>query len=374
MDSTATPGRQLLDAEFVIMPIFALANAGVSVSLSAVLHPVATGVAAGLVLGKPLWIVLASWLAVRLGWAVLPNGVSWPVVLGAGCLAGIGFTMSLFIASLSLEGEMLRAAQGGILLGSAASVMVGMVFLWLRLPARGTRPARHEGRRVGWPPSHDGRSRHLPRPGPRGPRRRAARRAGVARGPAVDPRLRVRRGAGEPAHAGAVRERPAHLRPLRRDRGGAAHVLGGYRVLAEGPAPGALGGLPWGAARHRALPPPPERVLVRLVPGWVAAGRRSGLRRGTAEGQAPGEHVVLCRFGRVGSAVGEALGTFGLPYVAIGLDPDIAQGLRARGVPCWFGDAAGRRLLERAGVARAMLVLVALPAIDRARAVVRQAL
>lgn len=84
MNSTATPGRQLLDAEFVIMPIFALANAGVSVSLSAVLHPVATGVAAGLVLGKPLWIVLASWLAVRLEWAVLSNGVSWPVVLGAG--------------------------------------------------------------------------------------------------------------------------------------------------------------------------------------------------------------------------------------------------------------------------------------------------
>ena len=103
---------------FVIMPIFSLANAGVSVSVAAFLAPVATSVAAGLVVGKPLGIFIASWLVVRLGWAVLPGGVSWAVVFGAGCLAGIGFTMSLFIASLSLEGDLLRAAKAGILMGS----------------------------------------------------------------------------------------------------------------------------------------------------------------------------------------------------------------------------------------------------------------
>jgi Na+:H+ antiporter, NhaA family len=118
---------------FVIMPIFALANAGVGVSLGALLNPVATSVAAGLVVGKPLGIFLASWLVVRLGWALLPGGVSWPVVFGAGCLGGIGFTMSLFIASLSLEGDLLRAAKAGILMGSAVSIVAGMSILALRL-------------------------------------------------------------------------------------------------------------------------------------------------------------------------------------------------------------------------------------------------
>jgi NhaA family Na+:H+ antiporter len=118
---------------FVIMPIFALANAGIGVSGAALLDPVATSVAAGLVVGKPLGIFIASWLVVRLGWAVLPDGVTWSVVLGAGCLAGIGFTMSLFIASLSLEGELLRAAKAGILMGSAVSVLVGMSVLVPRM-------------------------------------------------------------------------------------------------------------------------------------------------------------------------------------------------------------------------------------------------
>jgi NhaA family Na+:H+ antiporter len=121
---------------FVIMPIFALANAGVAVSVAALLDPVATSVAAGLVIGKPVGILLASWLVVRLGWALLPDGVTWSVVLGAGCLAGIGFTMSLFIGSLSLEGELLRAAKAGILMGSAVSALLGMSVLALRLSGK----------------------------------------------------------------------------------------------------------------------------------------------------------------------------------------------------------------------------------------------
>jgi NhaA family Na+:H+ antiporter len=114
---------------FVIMPIFALANAGIGFSVTALLDPMATSVAAALVVGKPLGIFVASWLVVRLGWAVLPGGVTWSVVFGAGCLAGIGFTMSLFIASLSLEGDLLWAAKAGILMGSAVSVLVGMSVL-----------------------------------------------------------------------------------------------------------------------------------------------------------------------------------------------------------------------------------------------------
>jgi CPA2 family monovalent cation:H+ antiporter-2 len=80
---------------------------------------------------------------------------------------------------------------------------------------------------------------------------------------------------------------------------------------------------------------------------------------------------VLCGFGRVGSAVGEALETFGVRFVVIERDPDIVRGLRSRSVPCLFGDAAQPRLLEEAGSGRASLVVVALPEMDRAQLVVR---
>jgi NhaA family Na+:H+ antiporter len=114
---------------FGIMPVFALANAGVRIEPAAFAEPIALAVAAGLVLGKPLGIVIFSWLAVRAGWASLPAGVSWPAMVGAGCLAGIGFTMSLFIAGLALTSEHLDSAKIGILAGSAASAVVGMALL-----------------------------------------------------------------------------------------------------------------------------------------------------------------------------------------------------------------------------------------------------
>jgi NhaA family Na+:H+ antiporter len=122
---------------FGIMPLFALANAGVPIEMSAFGHPVALAVAAGLVFGKPLGIVALSWIAVRAGWASLPSGVNWTVMIGAGCLAGIGFTMSLFIAGLALEGELLDAAKIGILAGSAVSAVVGLGLLALGLPKNG---------------------------------------------------------------------------------------------------------------------------------------------------------------------------------------------------------------------------------------------
>ena len=121
---------------FGIMPIFALANAGVVVETAAIGHPVALAVAAGLVLGKPLGIVLFSWLAVRVGLARLPIGVNWKVMLGAGCLAGIGFTMSMFIAGLALDGELLDAGKIGTLIGSTLSAALGCMLLLAFLPKR----------------------------------------------------------------------------------------------------------------------------------------------------------------------------------------------------------------------------------------------
>ena len=113
-------------------------------------------------------------------------------------------------------------------------------------------------------------------------------------------------------------------------------------------------------------------ALVRTAPALIAR-LRGVAAAGAASGTEPGEaqHVVLCGFGRVGSAVGEALETFGTRFVVIERDPDIVRGLRSRGVPCLFGDAAQPRLLEEAHVGRAALVVVALPEMDRARLVLR---
>jgi NhaA family Na+:H+ antiporter len=119
---------------FLIMPLFALANAGVTIDLRAVTHPVSWSVALGLVLGKPLGIFLCSWLAVQIGFAKLPTGVTWKALAGAGCLAGIGFTMSLFIASLAFEGDLLSAGKIGTLLGSFVSGVLGLTLLTLFLP------------------------------------------------------------------------------------------------------------------------------------------------------------------------------------------------------------------------------------------------
>ncbi len=111
---------------FLIMPVFALANAGVKLDSGLALSDVAVAVALGLSLGKPLGIVGFSFLAVRLGLATLPEGVSWGMLLGGGLLAGIGFTMALFISGLALEGESLQAAKAGVLGASLLSGVSGM--------------------------------------------------------------------------------------------------------------------------------------------------------------------------------------------------------------------------------------------------------
>jgi NhaA family Na+:H+ antiporter len=119
---------------FVIMPIFSLANAGVAISLPDFASPVAIAVMLGLFVGKPGGIFLFSWLAVRFGIARLPEGVGWGAITGGGFLAGIGFTMAIFIASLALDGPLMNAAKVGILVGSILSAIAGITILILLLP------------------------------------------------------------------------------------------------------------------------------------------------------------------------------------------------------------------------------------------------
>lgn len=118
---------------YVIVPLFALANAGIALDLdaltAAVTSPVALGVATGLVLGKPIGIAGAAWLAVRSGIASLPEGVRWPHVVGLATVAGVGFTVSLFIADLALEGETLSDAKVGVFAGSVLAAAAGLVLL-----------------------------------------------------------------------------------------------------------------------------------------------------------------------------------------------------------------------------------------------------
>jgi Na+:H+ antiporter, NhaA family len=114
---------------FVILPIFALANAGVPLRLESLGSPIAVAVAVSLVVGKTVGIVAFSWVAVRAGVARLPDGTSWAALSGGAMLAGIGFTMALFIAGLALEGAALEAAKVGILFGSAVAAVLGMSVL-----------------------------------------------------------------------------------------------------------------------------------------------------------------------------------------------------------------------------------------------------
>jgi NhaA family Na+:H+ antiporter len=125
---------------FAILPIFAFANAGLSLSgmsLGDLAHPVTLGVIAGLLLGKPIGILLFVGLAVAIGIARLPRGVSWSQVLGIAFACGIGFTMSLFIAGLAFEhgsGDYFSGDRLGIVVGSVLSALAAFGLLKLSLP------------------------------------------------------------------------------------------------------------------------------------------------------------------------------------------------------------------------------------------------
>ncbi len=116
---------------FLIMPLFALANAGVPIASGELANPISVAVALGLFLGKPVGVLLFSLMAVKLGFARLPAGVSWRVLLGGGFLAGIGFTMSLFVTGLAFHQEenLVAAGKLGTLIGSVCSAIVGTAIL-----------------------------------------------------------------------------------------------------------------------------------------------------------------------------------------------------------------------------------------------------
>jgi NhaA family Na+:H+ antiporter len=117
---------------FAIMPVFALANAGVAIDAgfaATLTEPLALGIVAGLVAGKQIGLTLFSWLAVRAGWATLPQGITWHHIYGAAWLAGIGFTMSIFIATLAFDGASLDEAKTAILAASLLAGVGGSLYL-----------------------------------------------------------------------------------------------------------------------------------------------------------------------------------------------------------------------------------------------------
>jgi NhaA family Na+:H+ antiporter len=142
-----TPLRQLERelhpvVAFGILPLFAFANSGVSlhgVTLETLLDKAPAGIAVGLFAGKLAGVLGASWLAIRLGIGRLPEGTGWLQLFGAALLCGIGFTMSLFIATLAFQGETAHlavASRLGILLGSTVAGVAAYVVL--RLAPRAT--------------------------------------------------------------------------------------------------------------------------------------------------------------------------------------------------------------------------------------------
>lgn len=118
---------------YMILPIFAFANAGVSLtglSVSDLTQPLTFGIAAGLFLGKQIGVVAATWIAVKSGIAKLPEGINWLHLYGVACLTGIGFTMSLFVGSLAFGADdAMNAVRLGVIFGSVLSGILGFVVL-----------------------------------------------------------------------------------------------------------------------------------------------------------------------------------------------------------------------------------------------------
>ena len=147
IDDALSPSTRLehalnLPVALLILPLFALANAGISLELGGVAYamtqPVTLGVIFGLVVGKGLGIFGISWLAVKLGFVRLPSGTTLSQLFGVSMLGGIGFTMSMFIAQLSFPGneQLLYDAKVGIIFASVVAAVFG--YVWLRFVAKKT--------------------------------------------------------------------------------------------------------------------------------------------------------------------------------------------------------------------------------------------
>jgi NhaA family Na+:H+ antiporter len=127
----------------LILPLFAFANAGLSLAnmtLDSLFEPITLGVMLGLLIGKPVGVMLFSYIAVKLKWATLPSGVNWSQIFAVAVLCGVGFTMSIFITSLAFEHAIAGLgdfARLGTLLGSMFSALIAYIWLSKVLPAKG---------------------------------------------------------------------------------------------------------------------------------------------------------------------------------------------------------------------------------------------
>ncbi|HSM01598.1 MAG TPA: Na+/H+ antiporter NhaA [Acidimicrobiia bacterium] len=140
-------------SSFLVVPIFALANAGVSFAgvdlLEAATHPVALGVSMGLLVGKTVGIGLFAWLAVRLRLGVLPRNITWRHIIGLAAVAGIGFTVSLFVSDLAFRASDLEdLSKTGIFIGSALAGILGYLILRPRAPRDAAVPQSPEAGNV----------------------------------------------------------------------------------------------------------------------------------------------------------------------------------------------------------------------------------
>lgn len=142
-DQAHTPLQKLEHAlhpiiTFFILPVFALANAGVHIDgsiIDMIIHPISIGIIAGLLIGKSVGISVFSHMVVKFKFATLPEGVTWKQIYGAAFLAGIGFTMSMFIAELAFsDAEYVEIAKVGIITASLLSAVIGMIWLGISLP------------------------------------------------------------------------------------------------------------------------------------------------------------------------------------------------------------------------------------------------
>lgn len=134
-----TPLQRLEDnlypfVSYIVLPVFALANAGVNLAegtgITGLFNSISLGIILGLVVGKPLGIILFTWLSVKLGLSTLPQGVYWTQILGTACLAGIGFTMSLFVTNLAFQDPVfIYNAKLAVICGSIVSASLGITII-----------------------------------------------------------------------------------------------------------------------------------------------------------------------------------------------------------------------------------------------------
>jgi NhaA family Na+:H+ antiporter len=145
LDSVSSPSSRLehdlhLPVSLIIIPLFALANAGISIDFSSIgetiIQPISLGIIAGLILGKVIGIAGVAWLAIKMGIAKLPEASNMSQILGVAFLGGIGFTMSIFVADLAFMGSdtLIFQAKIGILCASLFSGLFG--YIWLRFIAK----------------------------------------------------------------------------------------------------------------------------------------------------------------------------------------------------------------------------------------------